>query len=1112
VIAMTIIVRSILASLLFWSSLQSAIAGDTLPGYYQDPGVSPFRTTVNHNLDEHVDPFNGMLQLHHQDAVLPGNGGFDLVLQRSFNSPTPGFGNYSDTTSYNKTPNVGIGWSLFVGGRLYVGPACNQVDGQMIFETPDGGRQALLGTGNGDFLSPARWRALCVVNGVQVYAPNGTRYDMFQVIPEAIPNTIQGASFYYPTQIVDRNGNSATFSWGPQSGTTLLNSVSTSDGRSITFTYTLTGAVYLMTRASTVQGSWTYTYQQAFANLGGQGVAFFLTRVTPPAGLSWSYSYNACNPPIAGSCSINQLTYPEGGSISYNYSLVNFNDGSGNTSVVSSKSAPSGQWTFNYAPGVGGNYDTTTVSTPLGTLTYNHFGYGSVGSGSAWKIGLLVQRTAGSLQTDTYTWDKQQISPYPMIRAFGITDNVTSAPLMTGHTITRGGGSYTTTYASFDQYGNPQTIAESGDRVHTTTRAYFTNPAKWIINIPANESTSGIAGSITRGFDTNGNLTSQSRYGVSTTYGYDSQGNGSSMTNANSRTTTYGLYYRSVPQTESRPEGVTINRSVSQNGDILSQTDGAGNTYTYNYDALRRMSQAATPAGSPTNIAWSQNTSRTATRGSYTETLSLDNLANPASVTRNSITTRYSYDAFSNKTFESLPASASGTQFTRDILGRVTTMRNADGTSRIFTYGRSLVSVQDERGKTTTYVYSAFGDPDKKFLTAINLPNGNNITIGRDDLGNMTSVTQGSFTRTYGYNGSYFLTSVSDPETGTTTYGRDAVGNMTSSTIGGRTTNFTYDGLNRLTNIQYPNGQSVAITYLGNGRTSSITSDQATRTYGYDANANLISETLNVGGQSFTVGYSYNTNDALATVTYPITNETVSYSPDVLGRPTSASPYVTSVGHYASGNVSTMSYANGVTMSFQENSRHWPSGLSATSGASFLNRSYGYDAVGNVTQITDTANPTQSMTMSYDTISQLTSVTGPWGAANLSYDAVGNLTLYNLGGTTRSYFYANGNRLTTFNSQIFAYDSYGNVTSDGIHSLQYDDASNLTCLDCPTAGQITYAYDGNNRRVTRTQNGVTTYFVHGSNGDLLLEYTPTQNTTVEHVYLQGKRIATKTIQ
>ena len=1087
-----------------------AHAQGMLPGYYQDPGISPFRATVSHNLDEHIDPFTGMLQLHHQDAVLPGNGGFDLVLQRSFNSPPPGFGGVS---AYNKTPNVGIGWTLFIGGRLYAGAACGQIGGQLIFEAPDGSRQGLIATGKGDFLSPARWRAVCVTGGVQVYAPNGTRYDMLEQIAEQVPNTVGNTIFLYPTLITDRNGNTATFTWttSPTGGFTLLNNVTTSDGRSINFFYTQTGATYLLTLVATPQGSWQYTYQQAYANINGVGVAYFLTGVYPPTGSPWIYSYNPCGGAVNGSCSINQLTYPEGASIRYSYAYVNFNDGSGNTMVIWSKSAPSGTWNFSYSPGIGGNYDTTTVSTPLGTITYQHFGYGSVGVGTAWKIGLLAQRTMGA-QTDTYTWDKQQISIYPLIRAYGITDSVTSAPVMTGHTIVRDGGAYTTTYGNFDIYGNPQTITESGERAHTISQSYFPNPpGRWIINIPGTETTSNI-GTISRSFDGNGNLTNETHYGVSSSYLNDQFGDRVAFTDANFHTTTYGQYFRGAAGVENRPEGVTINRTISVNGDILAETDGAGNTYSYTYDALRRMTRAAPPVGSATNISWSGgNVQRTATRGAYTETLLLNSLANPTSVTRAGFATTYLYDAFSNKTFESLPASASGTQFSRDILGRVTSMTNSDGTSRSFSYGPGTVSIRDERNQTTTYTYVAFGDPDKKFLTGINLPNGNNITIGRDDLGNILSVTQGGVTRTYGYNSSYFLTSITDPETGTTTYGRDAVGNMTSRTVGGKTTNFSYDGLNRLTNIQYPNGQTVAITYLGNGRTSSITSNQATRTYSYDGNANLISETLSGGGQSFTIGYGYNANDALATITYPVTNDVVAYNPDALGRPTTATPFVTSASHFASGNVSAMTYANGVAMSYEENSRHWPSGLSANkTAANFLNRTYTYDGVGNVTQISDLANPIQSMAMNYDAISQLTSATGPWGTANLSYDSVGNIKSYDVGGVTRIYGYSN-NRLTTFNSQFLTYDGYGNVTNDGIHSLQYDDASNLTCLDCPALGQITYAYDGNNRRVTRTQNGVTTYFVHASNGDLLLEYTPSQGTTVEHAYLQGKRIATKTI-
>ncbi len=81
----------------------------------------------------------------------------------------------------------------------------------------------------------------------------------------------------------------------------------------------------------------------------------------------------------------------------------------------------------------------------------------------------------------------------------------------------------------------------------------------------------------------------------------------------------------------------------------------------------------------------------------------------------------------------------------------------------------------------------------------------------------------------------------------------------------------------------------------------------------------------------------------------------------------------------------------------------------------------------------------------------------------------------------------------------------------GPRHYQYDDASNLVCVDCGTGTEIAYSYDGNNRRVTRTQSGVTTYYVTASNGDLILEYTLPANRTVEHIYVHGKHIASKTL-
>jgi uncharacterized protein RhaS with RHS repeats len=112
------------------------------------------------------------------------------------------------------------------------------------------------------------------------------------------------------------------------------------------------------------------------------------------------------------------------------------------------------------------------------------------------------------------------------------------------------------------------------------------------------------------------------------------------------------------------------------------------------------------------------------TRGGYSESLGTDGYDNPVRVTRNGIATTFSYDALSNKTFESLPASASGTSSPRDILGRVTALVNSDGTRRSISYSGSTARITDERGNATTYRYAAYGDPDTKFLIGVNLRPG----------------------------------------------------------------------------------------------------------------------------------------------------------------------------------------------------------------------------------------------------------------------------------------------------------------------------------------------------------------------------------------------------
>jgi YD repeat-containing protein len=50
-----------------------------------------------------------------------------------------------------------------------------------------------------------------------------------------------------------------------------------------------------------------------------------------------------------------------------------------------------------------------------------------------------------------------------------------------------------------------------------------------------------------------------------------------------------------------------------------------------------------------------------------------------------------------------------------------------------------------------------------------------------------------------------------------TTYGYDANGNLASQTVDGAVTSYTWDEENRLTHINYPNGASESYLYDGQG-------------------------------------------------------------------------------------------------------------------------------------------------------------------------------------------------------------------------------------------------------------------------------------------------------
>lgn len=1101
-----------------------AFAQEVIPDFYRDPGLYPNRSYVNQHFNEHIDPFTGALQWHFTDIHLPGNGGFDLKVTRSYNSASV---NPDNPVNYDTI--AGMGWTVHFGRALKTKETsvcfnknALSVADNPVLELPDGSRQLFAFTGGTSpmALTTQRWRADCAPagTGLIVYSPDGTRYDMTQLVN--VGTAVNPVYAWYTTKITDRNGNYATISYA-NGASAEITAVTTNDGRSISFAYADSGMLSHRITSITASGGQTYSY--SYQPVSGVAGIYHLTTVTRPGGSAWNFSYNGNLGSSAGSYVMNRATYPEGGYINYGYGFAYF-DAQANPSyrstVVTSKSVSTGgSWTFSYAPGSTSTYDTTTVNSPSGTITYRHIGPNYSSSGTVWMVGLLMSKTTGSAQTETYTWTKQKISSENYFRpgqfVLKVDAGETNAPLMTQRQIVRDGATYTTSYSAFDSYGNPATVTESGPNggSRTTSLTYYVNTTKWIVKQTQNETYTG--SSITRSFDGNGNLSSITQDGVTTSYAYDSQGNVSSATLPRGLVRTFSNYKRGIPQSESQPEGIVQTRVVSDAGNVTSETNGEGKTRTYAYDGLNRITAVGYPTGNAVSISYG-TTTKTATRGGLTESTVLNGFGRPTSITLGGIARTFTYDALGRKTFESNPGASSGTSYQYDILDRVTRATNADATYSTFAYGAGSMSATDERSKVTTQTFRAYGNPDQRLLMRITAPDATaNVSIARNTKGLVTSVTQGGLTRGYSYNANYYLTSVTNPETGTTTYGRDAAGNMTSRTVGSSgATTYTYDGQNRLTAVTYPGATpAVTQTYSKTHKLKTITSTAATRSYTYDANDNLLAESVTVDGITLSSAYAYNGNDQLTSVTYPQSGRVVSYSPDVLGRPTLVSGYVTGVTYWPSGQVKQITYANGTVTNYGQNSRLWPNSFATQkSGTYYNNASYTYDGVGNLTTIADTADTSYNRTATYDALNRLATISGPWGAGTLAYNGVGNITSQVFGATSLYYTYDAQNRLASVSGSRagnYTYDAYGDILTGPGSSYTWDGVPNLRCVNCAdTTTKVENVYDGLNQRVSVTKAGAKTYEVYGSHGNLLVEYTPSQaGKLVEYIYLGGKRVA-----
>ncbi len=1107
---------------------------------------------------EHIDPMTGNLLLTFTDLVLPGNAGFDLRIQRTYNSKI--FPNYPGQTSPSEDTWAGIGWTLHLG-RL---PDPPFVDVPPPIEMPDGSRHPLYHhvdpALSGRFVTRDFW--VYDKNTFLLKLPNGVEYTFGARI--TLPS---GQIYRYATLITDPFGNQMTVTYMTAAGlptdgiASIVQTVGTNT-RTVTFAATNDALKRLssMTFVAVVGGvsrtrTWTYA-----ANSTVNAGYSLLTGLTPPTGPGWTFGYNTGTQPLY---ELTSVTSPYGGTITYTYGDQTFHIGSTvpvisrvvKTRVTGGTDIAAGNWTYAYAQGSVENQ--TVITAPCNKTTHTFSGIGTFTTvGPTWKVGLPTQRKveegAATLEIEDLAWRASD----PISNDNEIIGNNNSpdinVPLVDTRTITRSPKTYMTVYTyatpalKFNDYGRPQTITETGELSRTTGRTYtYGFSPRYIVDKLGSETVTVGAESFAKSYGynlANGFMSTQTIYGITKTFAPDAYGNVATVTDANSHARNFQYTWGQVSRIQTPLYNPLLTRAINSDGTTDSQTR-RGFTTSFGYDNLSRVTTTTPPAGNVSTTTYdlldgpSGRRLNRVTRGpSRTDTL-LDGFGRP-SATNNSVgvNTDLGYDACGRRTYESLPYTSTntGTTLAYDGLDRLTRRTNADATFATYGYSNGIdVTITNERQKVTVQDWSAFGDPGEARLMGITDADQKLWTYGYNALGSLTAATPptGSGSgRSWVYYGSEaggkpgLLKSETHPETGTISYTLyDAAGFLKTRVdpeFG--TTTFTYDADDRLSFSDRP-GTAYDTTFnwdASNNRTL-LQNGYVTSSFGYDGADRLTSRTDTANGRTFVTTFTPDGNDNLQQIDHPAASGlSVRYGYDSENRindvrKTGApSAWAQTFSYHPSGAPTSFTAGNGLVHNFTYTNRHWIDSIKSGTNGSVVNLTYGYtNGVGNIDSITDT-RPGMSQSFTYDNLDRLWTANGVWGAGSFGYDARGNRNSKTIPGSATSYTYDSTKQQlsssTGAESDSFSYDANGNLKTATGATFTYTPEN---MLDTATVGGVatTYRYDGDQTRTLKIQGSRVSYFVHDPKGQILSEFEePCAGTLVpvrDYVYLAGRLLA-----
>ena len=754
-----------------------------------------------------------------------------------------------------------------------------------------------------------------VSNGGEVEARNGV------IISPGSSSTSTSA-----TSEMDTNGNE--ISWGGASGvftdTTGKTALTISGSGPVTFTYPV---VNQSGGATTASASLYYKSYTVSTNFGCSGIVEYgstTVNLVDHIVLADSSEYQFTYEPTPGTTDgavtgrLASVTLPTGGAISYTYSGGCSSAGGimadGTTAGLSRITADSSVARTYVRATVNANATSTTLTDQKGNQSVFQF-TGDAGDYYETHRQVYQGSANGTPLLEQWTCYNGDATP---------CDGVALSAQITASKVTQdyNGGSQAVVSNTYDTYGNLLTTStySGSTMLYTTTNTY--NSLSELIASTTTDSSINLISAATYGYDqTTPTATSglPQHQGVSGTRGNQTS---STMTFSGSSTlsTTTAYYDTGMPVSSTTPNGTTsysydptqtfamqtslptpssgVSLSTSAtydtaSGAALNSTGmNAGQTMTVNtYDPLLRPTEITQPNGSqiiytytPTQTSVSQTLG---TGQSAQQSILYDTYGRPSrqevyngQSTNSYYQTDTCYDATGFTEFVSVPyqstgfgatkhCSGAGASYTRDTLGRVTQVINADGTTYI-THTNRAVETTDVNDVQKITQYDVLGRITGVCELTSTALNGQSPTAcGMDISGtgfvtsyayalaaHTTTITQGMQTRTFVTDDLGRTTSVNEPERGTTTYAytynttglsvvrtRPRANQSSASTVTQTTTQ--YDSLGRVVSISYSDGTAVAKNYYYDVLPSCCWSQTPSNTKGM-----LVSTSSGVSGSS----------------------------------------------------------------------------------------------------------------------------------------------------------------------------------------------------------------------------------------------------------------------